>query len=152
MTSPDELYTLRNLFWLGNYQVQFSQFFVFLFPKSLQAAISEANSLNRIPKQWVSQRDEYVYRSYLGLGQYDIVIGEIQDNASTDLKSLRLLALFLSKNLPLQETLIEMDKLHQSATNFSSGTFFYVLATLHVYGDSIKDALNATDSNNSLEL
>ena len=67
MTEPDELYTMRNLFWLGNFQL----------------AINESNSLHRLPKTLVPARDEFVYRSYVALGQYDIVMDEIKDNYST---------------------------------------------------------------------
>ena len=62
---PDELYTLRNLFWLGNYQ----------------QAINEAGSLNRCPSHLKDEKEEFVYRSYLALGQYDIVLNEVKENA-----------------------------------------------------------------------
>lgn len=64
---PDELYTLRNLFWLGSYQL----------------AINEANSLNKLPAHLVSEKQEYVYRSYVALEQYHIVTGEIKDTPKT---------------------------------------------------------------------
>lgn len=135
--APDELYTLRNLFWLGNYQL----------------AINEANSLNRLPKSLIATKEEFVYRSYIGLGQYDIVINEVKEsNPSSDLKSLRILAQYLAKKLPLSDALSKLDEFHNDALRSSSGTFFYVLATLHVYGDNVKDALVTTESHNSIEL
>ena len=67
MTEPDELYTMRNLFWLGNFQ----------------QAVNESNSLHRLPKALVPARDEFVYRSYVALGQYDIVMDEIKDSPNT---------------------------------------------------------------------
>jgi len=66
---PDELYTLRNLYWLGNYQL----------------AINEANGLNRLRQDLVHEKDEYLYRSYLALGQSHIIISEIKDSPSTPL-------------------------------------------------------------------
>ena len=52
-TDPDELYTLRNLFWLG----------------SFQQAINEGGRLNRLSDELkVVERDEFVYRSYVGPG------------------------------------------------------------------------------------
>jgi coatomer protein complex subunit epsilon len=68
---PDELYTLRNLFWLGNFQL----------------AINEANSLSRIPAALHPERDEFVYRSYLALGQHNIVLSEVKDAPSTPIGS-----------------------------------------------------------------
>lgn len=67
MTEPDELFTMRNLFWLGNFQL----------------AINESNGLHRLPKQLTASRDEFVYRSYVALGQYDIVLDEIKDSPNT---------------------------------------------------------------------
>ena len=48
-TDPDELYTLRNLFWLG----------------SFQQAINEGGRLNRLTDELKVERDEFVYRSYV---------------------------------------------------------------------------------------
>jgi hypothetical protein len=48
--------------------------------------------------------------------------------------------------------MLQMDELQNDAARFSTGTFYYVLATLHVYGDSVKDALEATENHSSLEL
>lgn len=64
---PDELYTLRNLFWLGNYQL----------------AINEANSLNKLPAHLVTEKQEFVYRCYVALEQYHIVLSEIKDSPKT---------------------------------------------------------------------
>lgn len=100
----------------------------------------------------VQSRDEFVYRSYIGLGQYDIVINEIADSSNVDFRSLKLLALYLQKRTSHVETMIQLDELQNEAAKTSKGTFYYVLAVMHVYGDSIKDALDATDSYNSVEL
>jgi coatomer protein complex subunit epsilon len=119
---------------------------------TLQAAITEANSLKRVNKTLVQSRDEFVYRSYIGLGQYDIVINEIADSSNVDFRSLKLLALYLQKRTSHVETMIQLDELQNEAAKTSKGTFYYVLGVMHVYGDSIKDALDATDSYNSVEL
>jgi len=49
----------------------------------IQLAINEASTLNKIPPSLTQEKNEFLYRSYLGLGQYDIVLGEIKDNANT---------------------------------------------------------------------
>eukprot|EP00602_Paraphysomonas_sp_CaronLab_P006060 CAMPEP_0185018718 /NCGR_PEP_ID=MMETSP1103-20130426/1390_1 /TAXON_ID=36769 /ORGANISM="Paraphysomonas bandaiensis, Strain Caron Lab Isolate" /LENGTH=300 /DNA_ID=CAMNT_0027548655 /DNA_START=60 /DNA_END=962 /DNA_ORIENTATION=- len=139
MTEPDELYTMRNLFWLGNYQL----------------AINESNSLHRLAKHLNPIRDEFVYRSYLALGQYDIVIGEIQDTPSTPLalRAIRQLALYLSKKSSYEVVLSNLEALADEASKTSQATIYYlVLATVHVHGDNIKDALIATEGQSTLEL
>lgn len=45
-TGVDELYTLRNRYWLGNFQL----------------AIIEGNNLNRLSDELKVERDEFVYR------------------------------------------------------------------------------------------
>eukprot|EP00603_Paraphysomonas_imperforata_P000988 CAMPEP_0114428968 /NCGR_PEP_ID=MMETSP0103-20121206/9223_1 /TAXON_ID=37642 ORGANISM="Paraphysomonas imperforata, Strain PA2" /NCGR_SAMPLE_ID=MMETSP0103 /ASSEMBLY_ACC=CAM_ASM_000201 /LENGTH=299 /DNA_ID=CAMNT_0001598249 /DNA_START=47 /DNA_END=946 /DNA_ORIENTATION=+ len=140
MSDPDELYTLRNLFWLGNYQL----------------AINEANSLNRIPKDLQSTKDEFVFRSYLAMQQYDIVLDEIADGPNTPvaLRAIRILTTFLAKVSPYEQCLAAMFDLGNSLVqgDVSCGTYYLVLATLHVHGDNIKEGLVATDSYPSMEL
>ena len=66
MGEPDELYTLRNLFWLGNYQL----------------AINEANGVRgSMSVPLMVEKKEFLYRSYLALGQYDIITSEILNDA-----------------------------------------------------------------------
>jgi len=78
-TDPDELYTLRNLFWLG----------------SFQQAINEGGRLNRLSDELKVERDEFVYRSYVGQGQYALVISEVDDDAPVNLRAVKLLAEYL---------------------------------------------------------
>jgi coatomer protein complex subunit epsilon len=66
-SEPDELFTLRTLYWLGSYQ----------------AAINEATGLSKIPASLVSEKDEFVYRSFLAMGQYSVVLHEIKDKPTT---------------------------------------------------------------------
>ena len=45
---------------------------------NIQLAINESNSLNRINPGLVSEKEEFVYRSYLAMGQANIVLNEIK--------------------------------------------------------------------------
>ncbi len=60
MTEPDELYTLRAQYWLGHYQM----------------ALDEAKSIMRRPMSPAlkQEREEFVQRCYIALGQYEKVI------------------------------------------------------------------------------
>ena len=64
---PDELYTLRNFFWSGNFQ----------------QAINEANGLKKLQPHLVIEKDEFLYRSYLALGQHQLITSEIKNIPST---------------------------------------------------------------------
>lgn len=61
MSEPDDLFTLRNHFWLGSYQL----------------AIAEGSGLGRLSDSLRIERDEFIYRSYVALGQYSIVLDEV---------------------------------------------------------------------------
>ena len=65
MTEPDELYTLRAQYWLGHYGL----------------AIEEAKSVVRPPMSpdLKLEREEFLLRSQLALGQYDKVIAGAQE-------------------------------------------------------------------------
>mmetsp|Transcript_7075 Transcript_7075/g.20821 ORF Transcript_7075/g.20821 Transcript_7075/m.20821 type:complete len:315 (+) Transcript_7075:2-946(+) len=78
---PDELYTLRNFFYLG----------------AFQKAIQEGNSLSsRLTDELKIERDEFVYRAYVGLGQYSLVTGEVEDDAPASHRAVKLLASYCS--------------------------------------------------------
>ena len=53
------------------------------FSVSFQAAINEANALTKISPALKTEKDEYIYRSYLGLGQYHVILSEINENPNT---------------------------------------------------------------------
>lgn len=64
MTEPDDLYTMRAQFWLGQYAM----------------ALEEAKSVARRPMspQMKQEREEFVLRAHLALGEYDKVIAGSQ--------------------------------------------------------------------------
>jgi coatomer protein complex subunit epsilon len=76
---PDQLFNLRNSFYLGAYQ----------------AAINNSEVPNLSPDDAV-ERDCLVYRSYIALGSFQLVISEIDSSAATPLQAVKLLALYLS--------------------------------------------------------
>lgn len=86
MSESDELFTLRTYFWLGNYQVTSMLENIEKYSDlscHVQGVINEANGMTKLKSSLVSEKDEWVYRAYIGQGQYGIVIGEVADNSST---------------------------------------------------------------------
>ena len=79
----DDLFSIKNEFYLGNYM----------------GAINEAQSgdLELSTPADERDRDVIIYRSYLALGQYDVVQDEVKDDAQTALQAVKLLATFKSK-------------------------------------------------------
>ncbi len=61
-------------------QFHFHRTFSYSVVESIQAAINEGNGLHKISPALVAEKEEYVYRSYLALGQHHIILTEIKDN------------------------------------------------------------------------
>lgn len=80
MSEPDDLYTLRAQFWMGHYQM----------------AMDEAKSVMRRPMspELKIEREEFMLRSQLALGQHDKVIAAAQES---DAPGECLYVLFLQK-------------------------------------------------------
>ncbi|KAL3616780.1 hypothetical protein CASFOL_039174 [Castilleja foliolosa] len=76
---PDPLFGLRNSFYIGAYQT----------------AINNSEIPN-LSSEEIVERDSIVYRSYIALGSYQLVINEIDSAAATPLQAVKLLALYLS--------------------------------------------------------
>jgi coatomer protein complex subunit epsilon len=131
-SEPDELYTLRNLFWLGNYQM----------------AINEASKLNRIQSKLLLERDEYVYRSYLGLGQFNIVLNEIAEK-SIGLKAVKLLALSYKDEAQIESLKIQAASLLQGGDD--SSTVKLILAIFSIKQENWKDAIKYLSPEGNLE-
>jgi coatomer protein complex subunit epsilon len=69
MAEPDELYTLRAQYWLGHYQL----------------ALDEAKSIMRRPMSpdLKAEREEFVLRCQIALGQHNKVISSSPDTPGT---------------------------------------------------------------------
>lgn len=136
MSEPDELFTLRNLFWLGNFQ----------------AAINEANKLNRIPAKLQTEKQDFIYRSYLALGQYNLVLGEVKDAATTpiSLKAIKLLANYFANPATKEKVLSELSDYSTSDPGalFADKTFAFIYASMCMYDDNIKESLRIISLSN----
>jgi len=74
----DELFEIKNNFYLGNYQ----------------AAINTATQLNISDPNLSIERDCYLYRAYIAIGSYNVVLDEVKDSSPTALQAVKLLATY----------------------------------------------------------
>jgi len=141
MSDPDDLYTLRNLFWSGNYQ----------------AAINEANGLTKLSALLKNEKSEFLYRSYLALGQYSIILSEIKDNSSTSLglRAIRNLAVFLNDPNTKASSLAAMNEIikYINISNGSSEKSAILIASVFfIYDDNLKEVLRLSTLTTSFEM
>ena len=72
-----------------------------------QLAIKEGSTLRIRAESTKIERDVFVYRSYIAVGNYSVVLDEIKDSRTTpvDLQAVKLLAIYLS-NPDARETAV----------------------------------------------
>jgi len=82
MSGEDALFQVKNHFYLGNFQL----------------AVNEASSTICGSDQKL-ELDCLVYRSYIGMKNYQLVLGEVSEDAVVDLRAVKMLATYLSPGL-----------------------------------------------------
>lgn len=137
MADPDELFSLRNLFFLG----------------SFQKAINEAAGLNRLPQHLVRERDEFVYRSHIGLGHYDVVLREIPDDPSTpvSMRAIKLLATFLHQKDTRDVAMLQLQEWMQDPASANDTTLQLVAALMRLHNDEAMEAVKILRHGTTLE-
>jgi coatomer protein complex subunit epsilon len=126
MSRPDQLFTLRNLYWVGNFQ----------------GAINESNTLTKLHPTLQTEKLEYLYRSYVALGQNSIVMSEVRDSEDTpaSLRAVRLLAVATSDGSASAREAAFAKMRQLSSGNSVDKTVAVVAATLFLIDDNVKDA------------
>eukprot|EP00246_Nothoceros_aenigmaticus_P002371 TRINITY_DN13225_c0_g1_i1.p1 TRINITY_DN13225_c0_g1~~TRINITY_DN13225_c0_g1_i1.p1 ORF type:complete len:290 (+),score=48.76 TRINITY_DN13225_c0_g1_i1:159-1028(+) len=135
MSGPDALFLLRNNFYLGAYQAAIND--------SNVAGLSEAEAL---------ERDVFVYRSYVALGTYQLVIDEINSSAPTALQAVKLLALYLSGGERKEKALDSLKQWLADPTIASNLTLLLVAGTIYAHEQNYNAALTLTHGGGTLEL
>lgn len=137
MSDAEELFTVRTYFWIGNYQ----------------GAINEANGMTKLKPAVVSEKDEWVYRCYIGLGQFSLVIGEINDSSSTPIgkRALRLLAAYYDNYEPKESVFSKLQEWLSDAAFSQSRTLKTVAATIYLNEDNHKEAFKLLKDPQHLE-
>lgn len=134
--AADPLFTVRNNFYLGAYN----------------AAINEAADFDHLSEVEAVERDCYVYRSYIALGSYDLVIGEIRDSAATGLLAVKLLAQYLSGKKRKDDVLaVLQDWLADSACN-RNPTVLLVAGMIYAHEGNYPEALKCCHTGTTLEM
>jgi len=136
-TEPDELFTLRTLFWIGNFQ----------------SAINEGSGLNKLNPSLVSERDEYIYRSYLSLGQHHIILSEIKDNSpktTVGLRAIKVLASFLEDQSTRDIAVLQMKEWLEDGSANNNRTLQIIAATLFAHVD-VREALRVLKKGSNME-
>ncbi|GMY38184.1 coatomer subunit epsilon-1, partial [Fagus crenata] len=134
-SAPDHLFNLRNNFFLGAYQ----------------AAINHSEVPNLSPDD-VVERDCLVYRSYIALGSYQLVIHEIDASAGTPLQAVKLLALFLSTPEAKESTISSLKEWLADPAIGSNAILRLIAGIIFMHDQDYNEALKHTNSGGTMEL
>lgn len=115
----DELFDLKNAFYIGNYQ----------------NCIKEAQKLKLMDGEVSLERDIYMYRSYIALKKHGIIREEIRDSSSEKLKPLKKLSSYLEavqngKSSAVQQMAEESESLVGGSYDASNAAL--ILVNAHV--------------------
>nr|XP_023895461.1 coatomer subunit epsilon-1-like [Quercus suber]POE57362.1 coatomer subunit epsilon-1 [Quercus suber] len=133
--APDHLFNLRNNFYLG----------------AFQAAINNSDVPNLSPDDAV-ERDSLVYRSYIALGSYQLVVHEIDASAPTPLQAVKLLALYLSSPENKESTISSLKEWLADPAIGSNPILRLIAGIVFTHEQDYNEALKHTNAGGTMEL
>ncbi|XP_039000374.1 coatomer subunit epsilon-1-like [Hibiscus syriacus] len=133
--APDHLFNLRNNFYLGTYQ----------------SAINNSDLPNLSPEDAV-ERDCLVYRSYIALGSYQLVINEIDSSAATPLQAVKLLAQYLSNPHDKESTIASLKEWLADPAIGNNATLRLIAGIVFMHEEDYIEALKHTNAGGTMEL
>jgi coatomer protein complex subunit epsilon len=133
---PDALFAVHNNFYLGAYQ----------------AAINEAESLTGLGATEATERDCFMYRSYLAQGSYQLPISEISEDAPTALQAVKLLAQYLSDEGAKDTVISTLGQWLTDPACANNTTLALMATSVYQAEGNLVDALKCCHSTTSLEL
>jgi len=134
--SVDELFDVKNAFYTGNYQT----------------CINEAGKLKVADPSMSLERDILVYRAYLALRKWRVVLEEVKPSSPALLQPLKLLAQFLSSPPSKRDALVlELDATMSGNVDVSNYVQLLVAATIYLHVDQPESALRVLHPSDHLE-
>ncbi|XP_016483274.1 coatomer subunit epsilon-1 [Nicotiana tabacum] len=132
---PDPLFGLRNNFYIGAYQ----------------AAINNSDVPN-LSQDDAVERDTLVYRSYIALGSYQLVINEIDASAPTPLQAVKLLALYLASPDNKETAISGLHELLGDPAIGSNPILRLIAGIVFTHEQDYNEALKHTNAGGTMEL
>ncbi|CAA0832252.1 Coatomer subunit epsilon-1 [Striga hermonthica] len=132
---PDPLFGLRNNFYLGAYQ----------------AAINNSEIPN-LSSDEIVERDSLVYRSYIALGSYQLVISEIDSAAATPLQAVKLLALYLSSPANKEMAISSLHEWLGDPAIGNNPILRLIAGIIFMHEQDYNEALKHTNTGGTMEL
>nr|CAI5843849.1 unnamed protein product [Callosobruchus analis] len=135
--SVDELFEVKNYFYIGNYQ----------------QCINEAQKLRKpSTTDVIIQRDIFTYRSYIAQNKFLVVLDEIHGASPAEIQPLKLLANYMSAKLKKEKYDHILAQLEQQlSTGTVNDTLILVASTIYCNEDNMEAAYRVLHLSDSLE-
>eukprot|EP00277_Geminigera_cryophila_P002998 CAMPEP_0179435802 /NCGR_PEP_ID=MMETSP0799-20121207/19855_1 /TAXON_ID=46947 /ORGANISM="Geminigera cryophila, Strain CCMP2564" /LENGTH=297 /DNA_ID=CAMNT_0021215423 /DNA_START=29 /DNA_END=922 /DNA_ORIENTATION=- len=134
----DDLFSIKNEFYLGNYMGAINE------AQSGDLELSSANDER--------DRDVIIYRSYIALGQFDVVQDEVKEDAQTALQAVKLLATFKSKSDMKDMVLMTLKEWLTDATTGNNPVLQTVAGMIYLELGDLEEAAKVLHSGTTLEM
>lgn len=132
MSEPDDLYSVRNHVWTGNYQ----------------AAAKECEVLTHLSAELRREKEFFHFRALLGLGQYGRILQGVGPQSTPGLQGVKLLASFLSQPDNREVIVLQMQEFLGSSKD---SELRLMGGMLFLHAERIEDALVTLQNEMSLE-
>ncbi|EDO34302.1 predicted protein [Nematostella vectensis] len=129
----DELFDVKNAFFIGNYQ----------------GCINEAQKFQATTRELAVEKDIYMYRAYVAQGKYSVVMDEISGMSPPEVQPVRVLADYLQNPSRRDNILSSIEK----KLNTSDINDYYLLmaASVYFHEQNYDGALRCLHQSESLE-
>eukprot|EP00297_Palpitomonas_bilix_P012913 CAMPEP_0113872960 /NCGR_PEP_ID=MMETSP0780_2-20120614/3506_1 /TAXON_ID=652834 /ORGANISM="Palpitomonas bilix" /LENGTH=299 /DNA_ID=CAMNT_0000858555 /DNA_START=152 /DNA_END=1051 /DNA_ORIENTATION=- /assembly_acc=CAM_ASM_000599 len=131
----DPLFQLKTNFYVGNYQ----------------AAINHGNSAKVSSEHEKIERDVFIYRSYIAMKNYTVVMDEISDDAHPSLLAVKLYASYKFSDDGKDVARVTLKEWGMDPQMSSNATFKLIVALISIEEEKFEDALKAIHDFTALE-
>ncbi|XP_023336675.1 coatomer subunit epsilon [Eurytemora carolleeae] len=135
METGDELIDIKNSFFTGNYQV----------------CVNECQKHKLQDSSLAVEKDIFMYRSYIALKKYRVVLDEISSSSPDLIQPLKTLATFLANPERRESMVVDLDNMMSGNLDVNNYVLLLVAGTIYLHAGQPESALKILHSSEHIE-